>query len=83
VPESAAALPDGGWVAVTRQMPGLPNLAQRYDASGAPVGAAIEVAEGMSRPLPTTSMGNAFALAWTFTGALGDADVRTQRIDAQ
>jgi hypothetical protein len=83
VPESAAALPDGGWVAVTRQMPGLPNLAQRYDASGAPVGAAIEVAEGMSRPLPTTSMDNAFALAWTFTGAFGDADVRTQRIDAQ
>lgn len=83
VPESAAALPDGGWVAVTRQMPGLPNLAQRYNASGAPVGAAIEVAEGMSRPLPTTSMGNAFALAWTFTGTLGDADVRTQRIDAR
>ena len=82
VPETAAALPDGGWVTVTRQMPGLPNLAQRYAASGAAIGTAVEVAEGMSRPLPTVSMGNALALGWTFTGALGDADVRTQRIDA-
>lgn len=82
VPETAAGLPDGGWVTVTRQMPGLPNLAQRYAASGAPVGNAVEVAEGMSRPLPTVAMGNALALGWTFTGALGDADVRTQRIDA-
>jgi hypothetical protein len=37
----------------------------------------------MSRPLPFATMGNGFALAWNFTGALGDADVRTQRIDAR
>ena len=82
IPDTAAALPDGGWVTVTRQLPGLPNLAQRYASSGAPIGNAVEVAEGMSRPLPTVSLGNAIALGWTFTGTLGDADVRTQRIDA-
>lgn len=82
VPETAFALPGGGWVAIARQMQGLPDLAQRYDASGNAVGGAVEVAEGMSRPLATASMGGMLALGWTFTGALGDADVRTQRITA-
>jgi hypothetical protein len=83
VPETAMALPDGGWVTVTRQMPGLPSLAQRFDGNGATVGDKAELAPDMSRPLPTASMGNSFALAWTFTGALGDADIRTQRIEAK
>jgi hypothetical protein len=83
VPDTAAAMPDGGWVTVTRQMRGLPSLAQRFDASGNANGDPVEIAGDLSRPLPVAAMGGAFALAWTFTGALGDADVKTQRIGAR
>lgn len=83
VPETAVGLADGGWVTVQRQMPGDPFLAQRFDAAGRALGDRVEVASGMSRPLPASSVGNGLALAWTFTGAGGDSDVRTQRIDAR
>ncbi|MEJ6023825.1 hypothetical protein [Ramlibacter sp. PS4R-6] len=81
-PETGVALADGGWVTVTRQMYGLPSLAQRFDASGNAVGAAVDAASGMSRPLVASRVGSGFALAWNFTGAMGDSDVRTQRIAA-
>jgi hypothetical protein len=81
-PETAVALRDGGWVTVTRQMYGQPTIAQRFAASGAPVGASVEAAGGMSRPLITSAVTSGFALAWNFTGAMGDSDVRTQRIAA-
>ena len=83
VPETAIGLPDGGWITVVRQSQGNPNLAQRYDANGVAVGAQVEVAEGMSRPLLRALAGQALALAWNFTGVLGDSDVRTQRIEAR
>jgi len=83
VPETAGALPDGGWFTVTRQMQGQPDVAQRFDANGIAVGDAIDIAEGMSRPLITASTGSGLAMAWTFTGTMGDADVRMQRIDAK
>jgi hypothetical protein len=83
VPETAVGLADGGWVTVVRQLYGAPSLAQRYDSTGAPVGPAVEMVEGMSRPLAVSNVGNGFALAWSFTGALGDSDVRTQRVDAK
>jgi hypothetical protein len=81
-PETGVALADGGWVTVTRQMFGQPTIAQRFDASGAAAGAPVEAAPGMSRPLVTARLASGFAMAWTFTGALGDSDVRTQRIGA-
>lgn len=83
VPETGVALQDGGWVTVTRQMYGQPTIAQRYSASGAAVGAPVETAPGMSRPLITSSLASGFAMAWNFTGAMGDSDVRTQRVGAQ
>jgi hypothetical protein len=83
VPETAVGLADGGWVTVVRQLYGAPSLAQRYDSTGAAVGPAVEMVEGMSRPLAVSNVGNGFALAWSFTGALGDSDIRTQRVDAK
>lgn len=82
VPETGVGLADGGWVTVTRQMQGQPTLARRFDAAGRAIGAPVEAAPGMSRPLLTARLASGFAMAWNFNGAMGDSDVRTQRIGA-
>lgn len=82
LPETATILADGGWATVTRQMPGQPFLAQRFDAAGQPVGSSLELATDVSRPLGASSVNGGFAFAWTAANAQGDTDVKTQAVAA-
>lgn len=82
LPETAVTLADGGWATITRQMPGLPFLAQRFDASGQPAGSRIELATGVARPLGASPVSGGFGLAWTAANAQGDTDVKTQAVAA-
>lgn len=82
LPETATTLPDGGWATITRQMPGQPFLAQRFDAAGQPGGAPVQLATGVSRPLGASVVSGGFAFAWTAPSAQGDTDVKTQAVAA-
>lgn len=82
VPETAVTLSDGGWATVTRQMPGLPFLAQRFDAAGRAVGDRVELAAGIARPIGVSSVGAGFAIAWSAASGQGDTDVKAQRVAA-
>jgi hypothetical protein len=83
VPDTAVNLPDGGWATILRQMPGLPFLAQRFDAAGRPLGDRLALTMGVARPLAASTVGAGFALAWTAATPQGDTNVRTQRVDAR
>jgi hypothetical protein len=83
VPETAVILPDGGWATIMRQTPGLPFLAQRFDAAGRAVGERIELATGVARPLGVSSVGAGFAVAWSAASGQGDTDVKAQRVEAR
>jgi hypothetical protein len=77
VPDLATELADGTymvfWVAIGSV------TAQRYDASGAPMGDLMTINIGESEPRVAALLDGGFALAWTAVTSPGDLDVYTQR----
>jgi hypothetical protein len=77
VPDLATELADGTyivfWVAIGSA------TAQRYDASGVPMGDLMTISIGTSLPAVAALVDGGFALAWTALTTPGDLDVYTQR----
>jgi len=77
VPALATELADGTYVVF---WPAIGSVtAQRYDASGAPMGDLMTISIGTSEPRVAALLDGGFALAWTAATAPGDLDVYTQR----
>jgi hypothetical protein len=81
LPESAAALSDGGYATFSRNAQSEPLVAQRFDSNLAAVGDPIPIATGGAVPSMTRLLGAGVALAWTASSAAGDTDVMAQRIE--
>ncbi len=77
VPDLATELADGTymlfWVAIGSV------TAQRYDASGVPIGDLMTIGIGTHLPAVAALVDRGFALAWTAVTTPGDLDVYTQR----
>lgn len=77
----AAALSDGGLVAFWTSSSTGELTAQRFNAAGAAVGDAFQLATGSTLPLAASLADGGLALAWTASGTAGDLDVVTQRLE--
>jgi len=77
---SVAALEDGGYVVSWYQLGGVTGVyAQRFDASGAPVGGEFFVAGAGSEPTALGLSDGGFAITYTLEIASGNTDVYMQR----